>query len=74
MKLIATVIIGGASLNGGKDSILGAMLGLIILVLISMLWLIKVTSSLNIYQTESTFILENSLCWSVYFLSKGTVS
>ena len=37
MKLIATVIIGGASLNGGKDSILGAMLGLIILVLISML-------------------------------------
>jgi len=35
MKLIAAAIIGGASLNGGKGSILGAILGLIILVLIS---------------------------------------
>jgi len=35
MKLIAAAIIGGASLKGGKGSILGSILGLIILVLIS---------------------------------------
>jgi ribose transport system permease protein len=35
MKLIAAAIIGGASLKGGKGSILGSILGLIILLLIS---------------------------------------
>ena len=35
MKLIAAAIIGGVSLKGGKGSILGSILGLIILLLIS---------------------------------------